>query len=280
MVLRLLAASAIALNLALPAFVFATDMALQTKFSDVEDVDMTSESIYALRSRGVVSGYADGTFRPNAAINRAEFTKIVIGSEYTSEELAGCVAISDFVKPGIFDDVTPDAWYFPHLCQGFRDGVITGYESGVFRPADTINYAEASKIIALTLNLPTPKPVAGTVWYKPYMDGLKLVNALPASYKSPDQLVTRGEMAFMIHMASTFEVGGSSSAPARVVGEGCQIGGCSGQLCVPEGEDVMSTCEYREEYQCYQTATCEKQDNGQCGWTQTAELNSCIQEAR
>jgi thioredoxin 1 len=60
-------------------------------------------------------------------------------------------------------------------------------------------------------------------------------------------------------------------------GGGCITGGCSGQLCIEEGDDGVSTCEWREEYTCYKTATCERQDDGQCGWTQTEELTSCLQ---
>lgn len=66
------------------------------------------------------------------------------------------------------------------------------------------------------------------------------------------------------------------SAPKPTVGAGCVVGGCSSQLCVDASEgDVVSTCEWREEYGCYQTATCERQSNGQCGWTETEELKQC-----
>ncbi len=54
----------------------------------------------------------------------------------------------------------------------------------------------------------------------------------------------------------------------------CYVGGCSSQLCTSE-PDMASTCEYREEYACYQTATCEVQATGECGWTETEELKSC-----
>lgn len=61
-----------------------------------------------------------------------------------------------------------------------------------------------------------------------------------------------------------------------VAGGGCIVGGCSSQLCVDASQgDVVSTCEYREEYACYQTARCERQASGQCGWTETAELAQC-----
>ena len=61
---------------------------------------------------------------------------------------------------------------------------------------------------------------------------------------------------------------------------GCVVGGCSSQLCVEgPGGDVVSTCEWREEYACYQNAVCERQTNGACGWTQTEELSLCLESA-
>jgi hypothetical protein len=59
----------------------------------------------------------------------------------------------------------------------------------------------------------------------------------------------------------------------------CYKGGCSGQIC-SDRQDMMSTCIFREEYACYQSATCERQANGDCGWTETAELKMCLSTAR
>jgi len=59
----------------------------------------------------------------------------------------------------------------------------------------------------------------------------------------------------------------------------CKIGGCSGQIC-SDGEDVITTCEYKEEYGCYNNAICELQKDGKCGWTQTKELLECLQKAK
>lgn len=55
----------------------------------------------------------------------------------------------------------------------------------------------------------------------------------------------------------------------------CYVGGCSLQVC-SDREGLITTCEWREEYACYQTATCEVQDTGDCGWTPTEELTSCL----
>ncbi len=60
----------------------------------------------------------------------------------------------------------------------------------------------------------------------------------------------------------------------------CKVGGCSGQLCVGPDDPDISTCEWRDEYACYRSATCEPQADGRCGWTSTDELKRCIDEAR
>jgi hypothetical protein len=56
----------------------------------------------------------------------------------------------------------------------------------------------------------------------------------------------------------------------------CIKTGCSGTVCAEPGKDVVTTCEYKPEYGCYQHAACERQPGGACGWTQTAELTACL----
>jgi eight-cysteine-cluster-containing protein len=56
----------------------------------------------------------------------------------------------------------------------------------------------------------------------------------------------------------------------------CGVGGCSGTICTDSPEDVVTTCEWREEYACYLDATCERQADGACGWTATPELSMCL----
>lgn len=54
----------------------------------------------------------------------------------------------------------------------------------------------------------------------------------------------------------------------------CLVTGCSSQIC--SDQEVISTCEYREEYACYKDAVCEVQSNGECGWTLDEKLNECL----
>lgn len=62
------------------------------------------------------------------------------------------------------------------------------------------------------------------------------------------------------------------------VGEGCEVGGCSSEVCIEEGTLYGTDCQYEESFACYKTATCERQASGACGWTATEELQSCLGE--
>ncbi len=54
----------------------------------------------------------------------------------------------------------------------------------------------------------------------------------------------------------------------------CIKTGCSSQVCADQ--NVISTCEFRPEYACYQKASCERQSDGNCGFTKTPELTECL----
>jgi hypothetical protein len=58
----------------------------------------------------------------------------------------------------------------------------------------------------------------------------------------------------------------------------CMKTGCSSQVC--SDQEVITTCEFRPEYECYKRAICERQRNGECGFTQTPELTACLRRNR
>lgn len=54
----------------------------------------------------------------------------------------------------------------------------------------------------------------------------------------------------------------------------CVKTGCSSQICADR--DMVTTCDWKPDYACYQAATCERQADGACGFTQTASLTQCL----
>ena len=59
-------------------------------------------------------------------------------------------------------------------------------------------------------------------------------------------------------------------------GNECVVTGCSNQICA--SEEVVTTCDYKEIYSCYENATCEAQEDGRCGWTVDKALIECLQK--
>jgi hypothetical protein len=80
----------------------------------------------------------------------------------------------------------------------------------------------------------------------------------------------------------------SASAPAATPPPGpsggaaaeCITTGCSGTICAKPGFDVVTTCEMKAEYQCYQGAECKVQPSGDCGWTMDDRLQRCLSSPR
>jgi hypothetical protein len=251
-------------------------------FTDVPQNHRYYDAIKFVKERGIVSGYSDGSFHPDSAINRAEFTKIIVGAQYGSDLVRKC----DTRVLSSLRDIDLSAWYAQSLCAAVVAKVIGGYPDGTFRPENPVNFAEAAKIIATTFNLPQLLIYYPEWWQGPIQS---MSFALPPTYRSPDQFVTRGEMAFMIK--AVLERNGGSSSSSRssrsasssrsaIAKDGCKIGGCSAQLCVDQYDSGISTCEWSPAYVCYQSATCERQPNGQCAWTQTRNLTQCLNNAR
>ena len=111
-------------------------------FSDVSADSWYNQTVSTLASMGIVKGYEDGTFRPNAPITRAEFG--AIATRFFAETGAT-------YEPGTFSDVTGDEWYANAIQDAVNLGLIGGYEDGTVRPNNNITRAEACAIVNRTL---------------------------------------------------------------------------------------------------------------------------------
>lgn len=165
-------------------------------FTDINESHAQGKAIAWVRDRGIVAGYPDGTFRPERTINRAEFTKIIVGATHDVAQINQCPALSS-VSP--FPDVSADDWFMPYTCSARRFGIMDGYPDGTFRPAQEINTAEASKIIVKAFQLSAESSADSREWFRPSMDALGALGALPSSAQDPAHLLTRGEMAEVIY---------------------------------------------------------------------------------
>ena len=110
-------------------------------YNDVAATDWYNNAISTLSGMGIIEGYPDGSFRPDAPITRAEFTKIAVGF---FDEVGNYVA-------GTYSDVPADAWYADFIDAAVDLGLIEGYPDGTIRPNATITRAESCTIVNRTL---------------------------------------------------------------------------------------------------------------------------------
>lgn len=129
-------------------------------------------AIEFLSDKGVIGGYPDGTFRPLNTVNRAELLKILVGGK-------GAAPTMDTYS-NCFPDVTNE-WFAPFVCYAKEQGWVGGYPDGTFRPASTVNTAEAIKMVvnAQGYQIPESAPaflyedVENSAWYAPYVKAAK-----------------------------------------------------------------------------------------------------------
>lgn len=164
-------------------------------YTDIAPGTPYAEAILRLTEDGVFQGYADGSFRPRATVNRAEFVKILTASLYAPEDIKGCPGFADFAWA--LTDVRPDDWFDSFVCKARLEGLVSGYPDRTFRPSSSINFAEAAKITAAAYGVDVR--AGGDVWYRAAVDALSAKHAIPPSIRGVDQKITRGEMAEMIY---------------------------------------------------------------------------------
>ena len=111
-------------------------------FSDVTADSWYNQTVSTLARMGIVKGYEDGSFRPNAPITRAEFG--AIATRFFAETGA-------IYEPGTFTDVTGDEWFANAIQDAVNLGLIGGYPDGTVRPNNNITRAEACAIVNRTL---------------------------------------------------------------------------------------------------------------------------------
>ncbi len=128
-------------------FRLLTDDAREEFWSQTNDyTDVAADAWYnnavsTLSNMGIIDGYEDGTFKPNASITRAEFTAIATRFfDYTAE------------YEGAFNDVTYSDWYADCVQAAVDMGLVNGYADGGFRPNAYITRAESCAIVNRVLN--------------------------------------------------------------------------------------------------------------------------------
>ena len=113
-----------------------------SSFSDIKDGAWCCRAVSTLTNMGIIKGYTDGTFRPNADITRAELATII--ARFAKLD----------VNTKTFSDITGH-WAQKSIELAAGNGWINGYEDGTFRPNKSIIRAETFAMINRVLDRQT-----------------------------------------------------------------------------------------------------------------------------
>lgn len=171
-------------------------------FSDLTGSEWAKESIEYLTKAGIVSGYGDGTFKPNTNITREEFVKMLV----SAFELKNNTAASDF------SDVKSDNWSYVYVSSAYAYGIVNGLDDGRFGFGRNITRQDMAVMAYNTL---IKKGAVLAVSTEPFADdgeisdyakeavnklnASKVINGIGNNSFAPAQFTTRAQAAKVIY---------------------------------------------------------------------------------
>ncbi|WP_194015595.1 S-layer homology domain-containing protein [Synechocystis salina] len=193
-------------------------LAQSSSFADLQGY-WGSPYVTTLAERGIIGGFPNGTFQPNAQITRAQFAAIAVKAFNLS--------------PGngsrSFRDVPANYWAAPAISAVNNSGLVTGFPDGSFRPEENITRAQALVILAKALGNNTNADPNGLNSYGDRqmvpewaMDSVAraanagiIVNFPDANRINPNNLATRGEVAGLVYQ-TLVKLGEGGFAPINI----------------------------------------------------------------
>ncbi|MCM3786003.1 S-layer homology domain-containing protein, partial [Neobacillus mesonae] len=153
-------------------------------------------------NEGNLTGYEDGSIKPNNSISRAEFVSLINRSFGYSEQ----ASIS-------FDDLAVTSWAYTDIAKAVKAGYVQGYENNTFRPGANVTRQEAAVMISKLLNVKSSnyetlnqftdrEAIAG--WGKAAVASVveqEVMKGYPNSTFSPLRSLTRAEAVVLIENA-------------------------------------------------------------------------------
>ncbi|WAL62633.1 S-layer homology domain-containing protein [Thermocoleostomius sinensis] len=214
---------------AAPLIVVQAPAQAQSTFSDISSDYWAREFIQELANRGVISGFPDGSFRPNDSVTRAQFAAMV-RQAFRRSAVRGSTR---------FVDVPANYWAADAIREAYTMGFLSGYPNNVFRPDENIPRAQVLVSLANGLGYSTAGSVNGTLqayadasaipdWARPSVaaatDRQIVVNYPDVRFLNPNRSATRAEVAAFIYQAlvssgnvaainSPYIVGNQASTP-------------------------------------------------------------------
>jgi PKD repeat protein len=187
-------------------------------FIDVPFEHWACSDVLDCVSAGIVAGYPDGLYRPDWAITRDQMAVYIARALVVP---SGEAALADWVPADAKDspDVTTDHWAYTHIEYCVENGVVEGYDDGLYHPEYEVTRDQMAVYVARALVAPTGEAaladyvpadprnfpdVASDFWAYRHIEYC-VENGVVAGYADglyrPEVVVTRDQMAAYVARA-------------------------------------------------------------------------------
>ncbi|GFI61688.1 cell surface glycoprotein 2 [Clostridiales bacterium] len=190
-----------------------------TAFAAPSDISghWAQSAINSWTSMGYISGYPDGTFKPDNQITRAEFVVLVNKAMRFSIKANSS-----------FNDVGNDYWGHDEIMKAVAAGYITGDGNGTFRPNDPVRRQEAAVMIAKVKSLGTDASGTYTYadsgrlpnWASGYIGAVSkagIMSGYPDGEFKADRTLTRAEAVVALNSAMNYVKPSTYQPPQQTV---------------------------------------------------------------
>lgn len=169
----------------LPAYAAVTQ-----SYTDVPPSHPSYAAVEYLKEFYILGGYPDGTVKPDQLVNRAEACTLILR--------AARITLPATLDRNDFKDVQAGSWYHPCVQTAKEQNIIRGYPDGTYRPAKTVNSAEALKIFLESQNiLFRDNPIQGE-WYQKNVLHIQEEGVIDPDF-NPATEMTRGALANLLY---------------------------------------------------------------------------------
>ncbi|MEA4986528.1 MAG: S-layer homology domain-containing protein [Anaerovorax sp.] len=172
---------------------FADTSAEQSVPTDVKDTSYEA-AVMNLMTKGILSGYQDGTFKPENTINRAEACTIIV------KAMSPTTSAIEAVKGNNFSDMNGYSWASNYINYAAEKGIVSGYSDSKFKPGNNVTYAEMCTMLVNAMGYKATD-LTGT-WPDNYLNKASELDILKNITVDPAKSATRGNVALMTNAAS------------------------------------------------------------------------------
>lgn len=172
-----------------------------SSFSDVADTEPYVQAVSSLNQLGIITGYPDGTFKPDNDVTRAEFCAMLMRTMGYGD--IGASTSAELPFSDVSDSNSDISWAIKNISTAYKMGIVNGYEDGTFKPSNNVAYEEAVKMVVCALGYGASISIDVTPWYANYMSQAASIGLLKNAQNlgSAEKPASRACIAQMLYDA-------------------------------------------------------------------------------